>query len=520
MADEQQQIYDEIIGTRPELLWLRRPDGSGSIFAGEPGRPETAVTGNLMPFVDLSIGDIPLYSYPNQHILDLTHDIIDNTVTLSLIDPTNFIIERLMRFAFTSLAARNNIKLRYGWTNGVSRWGTDYKNWLVFAINGLSQSIELDGTRWTMTLVPYMQNFLKNIRVKENVNLDDATPDRLQEWINGVLLESGDNRSIIVKMLGKFQKLSNVESGGRYQTPGNLKFEEVIDAILKTWQTTSGQLAKYEFDPFCSNFAATNGGKPYTSLFIWDEEELIAMREKEAQTINQTQSNSQVFGKAHIFSRWPSTDGGVLKVQMVSDLNWLAKAGIKAYAVDASGKMVQQQAKIAPGKIHDLTGHDQAHPDADAVAEPGTATATPTGAPSSAGRGVVQNLADAMTRYTSRIEVTTMGEPYFTGASRFKNMLFGLLIDDLFNLDRVVPPFQGNDPVSLARAFPLFGDPQGTLAAKAAESGLFDPVSKGAWLTGLYTIMNAVQSLSGGSFTTKFTLFMDVGKESATTEKT
>ena len=519
MADTQQQIYDEIVGTRPELLWLRRPDGSGSIFAGTPGRPETAVTGNLMPFVDLSIGEIPLFNYPNQHILNLTHNTFANTITLSLIDPTNFIIERLMRFTFTTLNARSSIKIRYGWTNGVSRWGTDYNDWLVFTINGLSQSIELDGTRWTMTLVPYMKSYLDNVHVKENANLDDATPDRLQDWINGVLSESGDSLSIAVKMLGKFQKTSNVESGGRYQTPGNLEFKEVLDAILKTWQTTSGQLPKYSLDPFCSNFAATNGGKPYTPLFIWDEEELLAMRKKEAQTINQAQGNNQIFGKAHIFSRWPSTDGSITKVQMVSDLNWLAKAKVKSYAVDAGGRVVEQQAEIATGKINDLTGHGQTAPNADIVTEPGTAMSSPTGEPSSAERGIIKNLSDAMTRYTSRIEVTTMGEPYFISTSRFKNMLFGLLIDDLFNLERTVPPFRGNDAASLAQAFPFLGDPRGTLAQKAAGSGLFDPESTGAWLTGLYTIMNVIQSISGGSFTTNFTLFMDTGSGSAGSEE-
>jgi hypothetical protein len=315
-------------------------------------------------------------------------------------------------------------------------------------------------------------------------------------------MESGQDQPIIVRMFGKFSKRSNADSGGRYPTTGSSMLIDALDTIFNIWQTTSGGRPRYRLVPFCENYSTTNNGRPFSVLYVYDEQELRVKRAASAQQFNLGKGTQL----AHIFTRWPSTDGGVRRVQMVTDFKWLNRNKIRATTVDAAGNPVYTEADVAPGAVKQLVGNSGA-PGAEATVGPGNAMTVGSGEVSSAARGTVQDVSEYMGRYATSIEVTTMGEPWFVTPSRVEGILFGLLIDELFNLDRVMPPFDGKDPASLVKALPFLGDPNGNLARAAAESGLFDRVSTGSWLSGLYSMKNAINTISGGSFVTKFTMF-------------
>ena len=510
MADQTaaDRAWQALVNVRPSLLWLRDPTGGGAVFAGQVSSPGSGVTGNLMPFIDLMIGEIALYQCPNEHIVQFTHQVSTGAATLSLIDPTNFFLERVFRFAWAYQTGERKVRLRYGWTNGVQKWPTEPDGgWLNFQVSNLAQTINMDGTRWTMTMTHLGGEQLKNVRVKENVNLTDLKIDSIQNWINGVLGESGNNKqTIMVQMFPPdgIVERSNAEAGGRYQVDGGGFLGETIRKLLTYWKCKQG-----EHSPeMLLSSAVPADQDPSTVgavLLIYDPAFLENARKKNAENNNRNViPQFSAYSGCQVMIPWPNPDGGVLQLQMVSDLKWFAMTAVRGISFDREGKIQQASQSISgTPQANTLFGDKQSAQPREATMTPGTEPTAASNSTSSSLEARLKSVGDFSRQAALIIEITTQGEPWFHSFDNVMRMRIGIMVDEMYNLDRFVPEFDGTNSDELGRAFPVLKSLSPNALQLMADSGLFRRESA-AWMNGVWLVVGIEHAIQGGNFTTKF----------------
>ena len=516
-------LYD-FLSEEPKLLWLSKPDGTPGLLYG--------MVGNFMPYVNMKIANMPLFKVPNEHVVQMIATITGDfcSLDMTLVDPTNFIIERMLRYALDVVGVTNlpTIMLQWGWTDGINQFGMQSWQFMEFTIESWVQTIETTQSRWTLKGFATGSFVSKVIRVPASV----AMPNAIEETSIEAVINQHVKRPIKVLIAGTPLD-PRYETGGFFNQPGNLMLSDLINFIVKQmisvdggyfnycWisevndtlvKQTTGEAATNSPDGNDSQVAPGSGG----CLLIYDIQYLRKQRETAARQRNtEVPSEYSQFKDCITLIRWPNSDGVVKEITIGGNTEWsMAGREFTQTSVAADSSVIQTSEKSSnPNAIitQDISATETVSISGESLGQGGT---TPSGQPPPATKAAILK-AKRVADFASQLTFKTKGEPWFINQASLMDLLFGLLYDYRTVLQRIVAPF-GSGAYQLEQAFPnLIGVDPSTLQ-NMKDSGLFDPENIDSPLNGLYDLQGVVHSIVGGEYTTEFQVIVsDKGESDA-----
>ena len=534
--------FTDNITLDPEFLWLPKPTGELGSLAGK--------VGNFMPYCNIKFADLPLFHIPNEHLIDMSlglgigsgGGVGGTTINLTLLDPTNFILERVMRYAIM----RNNyggwafLLVQFGWTDGITNYGMQPDEFLKFSVSNWVQTVDTGVTRYTLTGVSQGQMLLRNVRVPDTIALPfvDSVPvsGKAYKTQTGYVLDEMLNRLIPnlpnkVKVIGNISDRGIADIAGFFNQAGNQRgitlFKELANKYLTT---TSGGYFQWCFVSHVNEKSAVKDAKssdevtaPVNNgvyILFYDPSYVDDLRKQNAIVRNSSMpSEYSIYKSCEALIRWPNHMGYALELQIGGNTDWLGNAfdltrtSITAAGQVSPGPTVKTKTPTNESVIQDgaLNTIDRSH-NADQMG--GGAGQTTTGKASNMGT-INAAKGQRSQAFANQMTLTTKGEPWFVNQAMFAGMHFGVLFDNKTNLSRVMVPYAANDPDQLKNSIPMLRSLTPENFQFLMDGGFFDPEQFPSPLTGTWAIQGVTQRISGGTFTTSFQLLRDLEQETS-----
>jgi len=516
MAGDSQNLYDFLF-EEPRFLWLPSVDGNlGELFGK---------VGNFIPYLNLKIGGLPLFTIPNEHILSFTCTISGTpAASLSMIDPTNFVIERMLRYAFTQPG--NDpfpiILIQWGWTDGNTKYGMD--NFLEFDVQKFVQTIDVSQTRWTIDLIARGDYVARNLKIPQGLQLPSGLEENDLQTFIGQNVPGG---KISVILMGKIDQKINVDLSGMFNQPGNLTLKDLISQLVSQLKSNEGNPFAYRWISEVNENAVirtddTDDKTPPNTTLDWPPGtagillifDRVLASEQHASASKQRNaslpSNRSAFAVCDTLLIWPNNLGYISQVSVAGDTDWIGVGKrITETSIGPDGKILQKSTEIPIEKTPVVQVNISDLGDASVSAEQIAAAGAPTtGAVSPAIEAAVA-MAQRVSEYANNIKVTGPGEPWFVNQANFVGMMFGFVYDQNANLARVMRTFDPTNSGSLQKAIPLFYGVDDATMENITASGIFDPNAIDSQLNGIYELRGVTHTIQAGSYKIEYDLLIN-----------
>ncbi len=477
------------MGAPPRLYW----QGDTAL-----GNAEIDYTLNYAPFVDIDFGaGLPFYSISTNHLLSFSME--NNVAILQFCDPTNFIFERLLKYAFAK-NKNKGILLRWGWTNGPDKITQPDNIWTTLMVSNLTSSLGIDGTQWTIVLqnfLTYSKDILKfsaAIQISQLTTLDD-----LQSVVNELV---GGKPKIVFHSEVSLKDEPNFASAGEYATDGDVTLGEFLSEIVsKRWiSETSGIPPRIAVS---NAIARDQSIEPQINVMLYDIKDALDSKAAVNQSISSFDPDT--FKNCTFVLRYPVNESGTMDLAFGQDLKWSDLVQARNLYVDSSGNtIVTTSESEIPEKIV-----------AQVKERLGQNAITTTSAD---GLGRTNEIADnAATavgiakvmetlRYQSlKIILRLRGEPELFDYATLIGYRIGLIINIVPFMDTTVLSY-GDDNESFQRAFPMFAGPNEDTFRILKEVFQQNDENFYSQFTGVWIVKGLKQNITAGSYITELEL--------------
>jgi len=515
---------------------------------------------DIMPFVHLRFGRlIPLYNVEGQLLESFSQD-ITGRVTLTLSDPTNFLIERILRFIFSSfneVEDNRTLYMRWGWTDGKREWtqGSRFQEseriqvmnqWQAYSLISWTQDFESTGSGWVLEGMPYGQYLIERVKavIPYNQDMGEITSQNVENILSRMFLNERNFASdrvprVRVRFVGEFQENSLNADDGWYQSTGNMTFQQFLKEIVeKRWVgVESGRVPSIIYSS--TIIEEKDNQQPLTVIYICDKNSIGTERRQSANWINEQlgigtsaermalEQSGEIYSETNLrklregcaFSlKYPNTFGNILKFTTSESIVWIDRAQ-------------HYQAPVNDSDARTRTVEGQGENPGDAFAPPIARNMQAQHVENEVNRGVAHQTSanpdqmDAVAReaslspyYAMALNITLLGEPDFFDPVAVLGTRVWMEVDQQPFLDQQIRfghRFE-NTPEGLVQAFPILkslaqrqnGIEGNSVLNAMVNSGLFDPAIK-SYLTGVWWIAKFSNTINGGRFETSLTLMVE-----------
>jgi len=483
-------IIDNIfLGSKPKLYWQNDA-------ALQNGNSDGLL--NYTPFLEINFGaGLPFYNIINDHLLSFSLD--NNIGTLIFYDSTNFIFERLLKYAFAKNKGKG-LLMRWGWTNGAEKITQPEDKWTTLIVTKIASTPDTNGTRWTLVLsnfLSYAQDLIKisrSITISNLANLDD-----LEREVN--IIVAGSPKIVFTKGLA-LKDAPNWAQAGVYTTTGDVSLGEFIrDVVQKRWVSES--TGKPPEISISNAVFEGQSAEPQINVLLYDIKDLLDSRSAKNSSVSATDLDN--FSNCDFVLRYPTNENGILGLSFGQDLSWSDLALARNLYVDNSGNVivttseseipanaiVQTRNRIGENAVTATAGADIGRSQ-----EIGDNEATPEG---------IARVMEKVRYQSMRIVLTLRGEPELFDCALLKGHRIGLIINIAPFVDSNLLSY-GDDDASFGRAFPMFSGPNKETFNILKEVFQHNDENFYSQFTGIWLVQNLRQNISAGSYVTELDL--------------
>lgn len=297
--------------------------------------------GNIIPYVHIIFADedsklIDIYDIPNEHLTAFDYNVMSNQIALSFEDPTNYIFQQILTYAYSSTSSNKvNKRIAYydfGYMNGnqkISAFQDKINDNLAgyskygrpITLTGFNRRMEPGITKWTLLSSPltYCGDPLKWKPFTLDKNQKDKSPiQQFATWLQNILIDSKKDYEWDVLFDSSINISTDFEDASKNIGQVNLKifFDNFIDRYF--FSQNNGFVKVYY------NNVVTDEGKIKIIIHLKDT---IPPLDNVNQLLNGPPEVARNY-LATMHLTWPSVNSGVESVDYTSNTDFAILFGM------------------------------------------------------------------------------------------------------------------------------------------------------------------------------------------------